>query len=289
MKQLLILSGKGGTGKTTLASAIIRLSGAKACADCDVDAPNLHLVLDYKEEIKRKDYYGLPKAFIDNKFCTRCGLCLDVCRFEAVTAGKDMYIIPHACEGCGLCEVICPSNAIKMRPSVAGDLRLFSDPKKGIFSTAQLKMGNGTTGLLVTEVKKQMVEASDDPPLAIIDGSPGIGCPVIASMTGVDMILIVTEPSLSGISDMERILDTALRLGSYTAVCVNKADTDQEMTERIKGRCLERDVPYAGEIPFDPEAVRVVNNGLTLADAKCPAGDAVRSVFDKVMNIINER
>lgn len=289
MKQLLILSGKGGTGKTTLASAIIRLSEAKACADCDVDAPNLHLVLDYRGENERRDYYGLPKAFIDNDLCTHCGSCLDVCRFEAVTAGGKMRIDPRACEGCGLCERMCPADAIKMCPSVAGDLRLLSDPKKGIFSTAQLKMGNGTTGLLVTEVKKQMIRASDNASLAVIDGSPGIGCPVIASIAGVDMILIVTEPSLSGISDMERIVDTARRLGSDIAVCVNKADTNQEMSERIRDRCLRMDIPYAGEIPFDPEAVRIVNSGLTLADAECPAGDAVRSVFENVMSIMNRR
>lgn len=289
MKQLLILSGKGGTGKTTLASAIIRLSEAKACADCDVDAPNLHLVMDYKGETERKDYYGLPKAFIDAGLCTHCGSCLEICRFEAVISGKKMHIDPRACEGCGLCERICPVGAIDMHPSVAGELRLLSDQEKGIFSTAQLKMGNGTTGLLVTEVKKQMIKASDNASLAVIDGSPGIGCPVIASITGVDMILIVTEPSLSGISDMDRILDTARRLGSDITVCVNKADTNQKMTEQIRDRCLQMDVPYTGEIPFDPEAVRIVNKGLTLADEKCPAGDAIRSVFENVMNIMNRR
>ncbi|MDY0293904.1 MAG: ATP-binding protein [Candidatus Methanomethylophilaceae archaeon] len=288
MKQLLILSGKGGTGKTTVAGAMVRLAEARACADCDVDAPNLHLVLDRRDKPETADYHGLPKASVDDSTCTRCGLCRDICRFGAVEQDGGFRIDARACEGCGLCEVMCPAGAISMHPEVAGELRLFSDEEQGVFSTARLKMGSGTTGLLVTEVKKRMTKSAKDIPLAILDGSPGIGCPVIASIAGVDMVLVVAEPSVSGISDMERILDTVGWHGPVRAVCVNKSDTDPEMTGLIKLRCEEVCVPYVGEIPFDPEVVRIINDGLTLADAECPAGDAVRSVFAEVMRMLGE-
>ena len=193
MKQLLILSGKGGTGKTTVAGAMIRLSQVKACADCDVDAPNLHLILKYENEGIRSDYFGLPKAFIDENRCTMCGLCSEMCRFNAVDVNEKTVINRFACEGCGLCEVICPVDAIEMQAAVAGDLRLFEDEDKGVFSTAQLRMGNGTSGLLVTQVKNQLKKVAADAEFAIIDGSPGIGCPVIASMSGADTVLVVTD------------------------------------------------------------------------------------------------
>ena len=289
MKQLLILSGKGGTGKTTVAGAMIRLAQVMACADCDVDAPNLHLILNHEGEGKRSDYFGLPKAFIDQDVCTMCGVCSEMCRFNAVDVGEKIVINHFACEGCSLCEATCPENAIKMQSAVAGDLRLFEDEKKGVFSTAQLRMGNGTSGLLVTQVKNQLKKAAKNIGFAIIDGSPGIGCPVIASLSGVDMVLVVTEPSMSGFSDMERILDTAKGLRAETAVCVNKADLNPKITEKIKARCAERNVPYVGEIPYDPLAVKAVNDGLTVADVECPAGDAVQEIFNNVMEEFNGR
>ncbi|HKM09591.1 MAG TPA: ATP-binding protein [Candidatus Methanomethylophilaceae archaeon] len=286
MKQLLILSGKGGTGKTTVAGAFIRLFEAKACADCDVDAPNLHLILEHGGVEERKDYYGLPKACIDEDICTMCGLCSDMCRFDAVNVEDTTTINQFACEGCGLCEVICPFNAIEMIPTVAGDIRIYDNHEKGVFTTGQLRIGNGTSGLLVTQVKGNMIESSGDAELAIIDGSPGIGCPVIASISGVDMVLIVAEPSISGLSDMERILDTARGLKARSVVCVNKADLNTRLTERIIVRCKERGIPYVGQIPYDPEAVNALNRGLTLADVECPAGDAVKVIFEKVADLL---
>ncbi len=225
MKQLLILSGKGGTGKTTIASAFIKLADAKAYADCDVDAPNLHLITGWNGEPKKADYYGLPEAKINSDICTRCDLCRQNCRFDAIDAEPHYIVDPFACEGCGICEYVCPVKAITMVPAVAGELMLYADKKKA-FSTAQLKMGSGTSGLLVTEVKKQMKSAAVSVEFAIIDGSPGIGCPVIASLSGVDMVLIVAEPSISGISDMERIINTAAKFGTKTVVCINKFDTN---------------------------------------------------------------
>ena len=288
MKQLLILSGKGGTGKTTIASAFIKLADAKAYADCDVDAPNLHLITGWNVEPEKTDYYGLPKAEINLELCTGCDQCRQNCRFGAIKAESHYKVDPFACEGCGVCAYVCPTEAITLVSAVAGELMLYSDQKK-VFSTAQLKMGSGTSGMLVTEVKKQMKSAADNAELAIIDGSPGIGCPVIASLSGVDMVLIVAEPSISGISDMERIINTAAKFGTKTAVCINKYNTNIKNTEKIEKFCENQGLPFIGRIPFDSKAVNAINNGQTIVDIDCTSGKAVKEVYHKTINLLFEK
>ncbi|HHT25301.1 MAG TPA: 4Fe-4S binding protein [Clostridiaceae bacterium] len=285
MKQLLILSGKGGTGKTTIASAFIKLADAKAYADCDVDAPNLHLIAGWDAEPERTDYYGLSKAEIHPELCTQCGQCQQNCRFDAISIDENYKVDPFSCEGCGVCEYVCPVNAITLIPSVDGELTLYSDSGR-VFSTAQLKMGSGNSGLLVTEVKKRMKSAAVNAELAIIDGSPGIGCPIIASLSGVDMVLIVAEPSISGISDMERIIKTATNFRIKTAVCVNKFDTNIEITEKIESFCNQQGLEFMGRIPFDSKAVKAVNNGQTIADIDCTSGTAVKEVYHNTMKLL---
>ncbi len=285
MKQLLILSGKGGTGKTTIASAIIKLSSAKAYADCDVDAPNLHLVTKWSLEPEKIDYYGMPKADINTSLCTKCGLCEENCRFDGIYLDKEYKVNPFACEGCGVCEYVCPVNAITLKPAVSGETMLYADNEK-VFSTAKLKMGSGNSGLLVSEVKKQMKSEAKNTDLAVIDGSPGIGCPVIASISGVTMVLIVGEPSVSGISDMKRIIETALKLQTKIAVCINKYDTNIKKTEEIEKFCKEEGIPLLGKIPFDLEAVKAVNNGYTIADIDCPSKSAVEEIYEKARALI---
>ncbi|MDD4658216.1 MAG: ATP-binding protein [Eubacteriales bacterium] len=285
MKQLLILSGKGGTGKTTIASAFIELARAKVFADCDVDAPNLHLVAKVTAEPQRKDFYGLPKAEIDAEICIHCDRCRENCRFDAIHKNEDYHVDIFACEGCGLCAALCPVKAISMKPAVAGELILYDGD--AVFSSACLKMGSGNSGLLVSDVKKQMKKAAGEADLAIIDGSPGIGCPVIASLSGVDMVLIVAEPSLSGFSDMERILHTAAHFQVPAAVCINKHDVNPGNTEKIINYCQENSLPFVGKIPFDHEAVKAVNCGRTIVDGSGPASQAVRKVFKNTLEILN--
>ncbi len=286
MKQLLILSGKGGTGKTTVASAFIKLAQAKVYADCDVDAPNLDLVLNQPSAPKRTDFYGLPKAKIDPDLCLECDLCRQYCRFDAIKADGIYEVDYYACEGCGVCEAVCPAGAIAFNPAVAGELRLYRNG--AVFSTAQLKMGSGNSGKLVTAVKKQMRSVITAARLAIIDGSPGIGCPVIASLSGVDMVLIVAEPSISGISDMERIIETARIFKIKMAVCINKYDTNLTNTSKIETFCRQNQLPLVGNIPFDPEAVKAVNNGQTLVDLDCAAGQAVREVYRQTRLLLSQ-
>lgn len=285
MKELLILSGKGGTGKTTIASAFIKILDAKVYADCDVDAPNLHLITGQKSDPKRRDYFGMPKAHINQDLCIECDECRVRCRFDAITAQGGYQVKPFACEGCGVCELVCPTKAVTLKPAVDGDLMLYDTDGK-VFSTAKLKMGSGTSGLLVTEVKKQMKSIPTHAKVAIIDGSPGIGCPVIASISGVDMVLIVAEPSISGINDMERIIKTSQGFGVQIAVCINKYDTNLAKTEKIKSYCQDKDLAYVGQIPFDPDAVKAINNGQTIVDIDCISGRATKDVYNKTMDLL---
>lgn len=281
MKQLLILSGKGGTGKTTLASSLIKLSKAKAFADCDVDAPNLHLIM--KEDIKPKktDFYGLDRAEIDKDKCISCNLCKENCRFDAINSIDGYVVDPYACEGCGVCTLVCPVDAISMVPRVIGNLRLSKG--KHVFSTAELIMGSGNSGLLVTEVKKELIQNAKDADLAVIDGSPGIGCPVIASISGVDMVLIVTEPTISGYSDMERIVETSKGFPVKIGVCINKYDLHKENTKKIEKFCEDEELLFLGKIPFDSSAVDLVNKGLTLIDKDGPSKEVIEKIYNRIL------
>lgn len=194
----------------------------------------------------------MPKAEINTYLCVQCDLCRQSCQFDAIQGGAEYKVQYYDCEGCGVCEVVCPVGAISLKPAVAGELMLYVDDT--VFSTAQLKMGSGTSGMLVTQVKNQLKSAAADTEVAIIDGSPGIGCPVIASLSGVDMVLIVAEPSISGISDMERIIKTAQKFQTRIAVCINKYDTNLENTAKIEAFCKKLNLPFVGTIPFDAKA-----------------------------------
>ncbi|WP_312941714.1 4Fe-4S binding protein [Oscillibacter sp.] len=285
MKKLLILSGKGGTGKTTTAAAFIRFADAHAYADCDVDAPNLHLVTTMSSEPEYFDYLGSQKAVIDPAKCLGCGKCAAVCRFDAIRkTDRGFSIDKFSCEGCGVCAAVCQGTAISLLDDVAGEVTLYRD--QAVFATAELKMGRGNSGKLVSEVKLALANAARGEELAIIDGSPGIGCPVIASMSGVDLVLIVAEPSLSGRSDLERILKTAEIFQTKTAVCVNKYDSSPENTEKIEQFCTQRGIPFAGRIPYDRQASAAINSGKSLADIDCPASRALREVFERTMDLL---
>ena len=287
MKRLLILSGKGGTGKTTTAAAFLRFAGARAAADCDVDAPNLHLVLDQTVKPQDTDFFGGDKAVIDPALCVGCGACARHCRFDALKEQDGVYAVNEfSCEGCGVCAQVCPAGAVKLLADVAGRKRLYTGD--GVFSTAELNMGRGNSGKLVSEVKLAMLKNAPDCDLAVIDGSPGIGCPVIASVSGMDLVLVVAEPSLSGVSDLKRLCKTAETFQAKLAVCVNKWDVSPENTSAIRDFCLSENIPFVGKIPYDKSASKAINAGLSLADIDCPARDALKDIFENTIQLLNQ-
>ncbi|MDK2933278.1 MAG: hypothetical protein PWP27_1088 [Clostridiales bacterium] len=289
MKQLAVLSGKGGTGKTTIVSAFIKLARNKAFADCDVDAPNLHLVCSRYEGLENRLFYGYQKAVKYDDICTNCGKCEELCRFRAIENG---IVNPYECEGCGVCEAFCPARdhegrpAIRLEDNVSGDISLFRVNGE-VFSSAQLKMGNGASGKLVTEVRKNLFNSITKEELVIIDGSPGIGCPVIASITGVDMVLIVAEPTLSGMHDMKRIIDTARKFHAICAVCINKYDINVNNALKIEQYCIGENIPLVGSIPFDPMVIKAVNAGKTIIDMpKSTAAQAISEIWNNVHSML---
>ena len=285
MKQLLILSGKGGTGKTTTAAAFIAFSKARAIADCDVDAPNLHIVTKNESKPIYKDFIGSKKALIDPTLCINCKACINHCEFHAIhQEDGHCRVNEYACEGCGVCQYVCPTHAATLVDDVAGKQAIYLADT--IFSTAKLKMGRGNSGKLVTEVKKELQKQATDQELAIIDGSPGIGCPVIASLSGVDFALVVAEPSESGISDLKRLVLTAKNLRTTLAVCVNKWDNSPKHSDEIENYCKEEDIPFVGKIPYDAHASIAINEGKSIADIDCSARDALYRIYQKTMEMI---
>ncbi len=260
MKQIVVISGKGGTGKTVLSACFAALSKNAVLADVDVDASNLHLLL-HPEIQERHVFRSGQKARIDPEKCTGCGQCFPLCRFDALKkdaagrAGVDSL----SCEGCGVCLQVCPVQAVEMEIPICGEWYV-SRTKYGPFVHARLGIAEENSGKLVTEVRKKarQIAESEKRDLVIMDGAPGIGCPVIASLAGTDLALVVTEPTPSGRHDMERILDLARHFKIRTACCINKFDLNLVNSERLEKWCREQSIPVAGKIPFDatiPESV----------------------------------
>jgi len=263
MRQLAVISGKGGTGKTTLVGALASLTEKKVLADADVDAANLHLLLKPKI-VEEEDFIALPTAVIDSKKCTKCNLCERACRFKAIEEHK---IDPLSCEGCGVCELVCPENAVTMRDKVAGKAYT-SETRFGPLCHARLKPGEEASGKLVTLVRNnaKKVAEKQNLELIIVDGAPGIGCPVIASIGGVDLALIVSEPTMSGIHDLKRILGVCSHFKVEPIVCVNKYDINEEKTDEIEAYCRDNNIVFAGKIPYNEEVIRAMVEGKTIME-----------------------
>ena len=263
MKSLVVISGKGGTGKTSVVASFAALSSRKVIADCDVDAADLHLVLEPRV-LHRELFLGGRKARIEPERCIGCGECLASCRFDAVLESADggpgtapFRIDPIACEGCGVCAHFCEAGAIVLEEAVDGEW-FVSETRHGPMVHARLGIAGENSGKLVTLVRnraaREAVERGLD--LVIVDGPPGIGCPVIASVTGADRVLAVTEPTLSGKHDLERVAALTAHFGIPTAVCINKYDLNPEMTARIEAFAREMNLNVVGRIRYDPAVTR---------------------------------
>ncbi|MCF7958985.1 MAG: ATP-binding protein [Phycisphaerae bacterium] len=258
MKELIIISGKGGTGKTSITASFAALAQNAVFADCDVDAADLHLVLE--PAIKQTtDFSGGKRAEIDPATCTPCGKCLEVCRFGAVKKSWDVdevvdlayHIDPISCEGCKVCVEFCPENAIRFDDCINGQW-FISDTRFGTMVHAKLGIAEENSGKLVTLVRKEarQIAERENAALLIVDGSPGIGCPVIASITGADMVLVVTEPTLSGKHDLERVAQLTANFKIPTYLCINKADINPKLSDEIEREAGKRGLKVAGRIGY---------------------------------------
>ncbi|MFW6194742.1 MAG: 4Fe-4S binding protein [Halobacteriota archaeon] len=253
MKQLTIISGKGGTGKTTISSAFASLAKNALLADCDCDAPDLQLIL--RPEIEEEnDFYGSATA-IREVDCSECGECKEVCRFGAID--DDLRIIGTRCEGCGACAFVCPEDAIEIVTEKTGTIYK-SKTRFGDMVHAELGIGEEASGKMVNEVRAKIQQVANGKDMVIIDGSPGIGCPVIASIKGVDAVLIVVEPSVTGMYDMTRVIEVAKHFNIPTAVCINKYDINEDKAGEIETYCKEQGVPVLGKLPYDDVATKAM-------------------------------
>lgn len=286
MKQLVVLSGKGGTGKTTVTASLAQSLKPVTLADCDVEAPNLHLLIPPRVE-RSFSLSVSRKARIDPEACDGCGACADSCRFGAITGAGIRAVDAFRCEGCGVCARVCPRDAVSFHEPEGAQVYIGTTPF-GPMVGAGLAVGEEASGKVVSRVRMeaQLLALDAGLPLVVVDGSPGTGCPVIASMSGADLTLIVTEPSLSGLHDLERILGVADHFGVPAMVCVNKSDIVPELTRRIRDRCGTLGIEVVAEIPFSEAVVESLRRGLP------PLGNVPREVeepLEKLAEAVAER
>ncbi|MEA1999317.1 MAG: ATP-binding protein [Euryarchaeota archaeon] len=285
MKQITIISGKGGTGKTTLVASFAALAENIVIADCDVDAPDLHLLL-HPEIVEKEEFKGLNVAVMDKTKCIECGRCEEACRFKAISDNASGYTVnPTRCEGCGVCVFVCDQDAIKLKERVSG-YAFISKTKYGTMAHAQLNIAEEASGKLVTVVRSnaQRVAEEEGSELILIDGSPGIGCPVIASLTGVDLALAITEPTMSGLHDLERILDVTRHFGIASVVCINKYDINEANSRKITGFCRERGVTIVRNIPYDPVVTEAMVAAMPVVEFSDGAvSDAIREIWESII------
>ncbi|MFC1893418.1 ATP-binding protein [Chloroflexota bacterium] len=263
MKEIVILSGKGGTGKTTIVGSFAALARDKVLADCDVDAADLHLLLSPPER-QKSEFWSGQVAYIDEDRCTQCGLCQELCRFDAI---KDFKVDAVSCEGCGFCSHICPAEAITMKENMSG-YWFISDTRYGPLVHARLGIAQENSGKLVAVVRQQakQIAENEGKDLIISDGPPGIGCPVISSLSGASLALLVTEPTLSGMHDLERVLDVCHHFGVPALVCINKYDLNEENTQQIENNCLSQGIEIVGKVPFDNVVTQSIVQGVPVVE-----------------------
>ncbi|MBN2186228.1 MAG: ATP-binding protein [Dehalococcoidia bacterium] len=263
MKEVVVLSGKGGTGKTSIVASFAALAQSKILADCDVDAADLYLLL--KPELKQKnEFWSGQVAFIDKEKCTECALCQEVCRFGAI---EDYVVDPVSCEGCGFCYQVCPVDAVSMKTSMSGHW-FISSTKYGYLCHARLGIGEENSGKLVALVRQNAKSLAEKEGLGYIitDGPPGIGCPVISSLSGANLALLVTEPTLSGIHDLERVIGVCRHFGIPPLVCINKHDLNEDNSYQIENYCHSEGIEVAAKIPFDNVVTEAIVQGLPVVE-----------------------
>lgn len=284
-KQIVILSGKGGTGKTTISAAFASLIKNKVVIDCDVDAANLHLVLE-PEILNSYDFIGGKKAFIEQDKCRECGLCKSVCRFDAI---ENHTVNRLSCEGCGFCFRACPMEAISFHPVISGSYYECELSDKSKFYYARLLPGEGNSGKLVSQLKRiALNRATPEIEWVIVDGPPGIGCPVNASIASSDFVVIVTEPTLSGIHDLKRLAKLLDSFKLKAGIVINKYDLNEEVTSQISEFAKNENIPVIGLLPFNKIFVEALINGKNIVDINTNIRNEILSIWEKLKSLINK-
>lgn len=293
MKEITVISGKGGTGKTSVTAALAALAGGAVLVDGDVDAANLHLLLNPRIR-RRKEFRCGHEAVIRPADCTGCGICRDLCRFDAIRltdGGARFCVDATGCEGCGVCVRACPAQAIDFPERTAGEWYV-SDTRHGPMVHARLNPGGENSGKLIARLRDEarLLAKEQALDLVLLDGPPGIGCPAIASLTGASLALIVTEPTLSGLHDVGRVFELVRHFNIPAQVCVNKWDIHPALTERIEHLAAERGAPPAGRIRYDRAVTDAqVQGGSILEMPASPAADDLRALWTRVRDFIGER
>ena len=288
IREIAVLSGKGGTGKTSLVGALAAIIPDKVLVDCDVDAPDLHLLLDPQKR-KTELFLGGRKAVIRAESCTACGLCREVCNFQAIS--EDYRVAPFSCEGCGVCVHFCPVQAIDFPLAECG-LWFVSDTRFGPLVHAQLGVAQENSGLLVALIRQQARDraAEQGRPLILIDGPPGIGCPVISSVTGTDAVLLVTEPTLSGLHDLNRVVELLRHFKIPGMVLVNKFDLQAAVSRKIEDYCRENDLGLLGKLPYDPLVTQAMVAAQTIPEyASDGLGREIGVLWERALAFLNSR
>jgi len=298
VKEIVIISGKGGTGKTSIVASFAALAKGAVLADCDVDAADLHLVLE--PDIKQThNFSGGKLASIITEKCIGCGKCEEVCNFDAAVfngpandvVGKTYTIDPIACEGCGVCVHFCPVDAMEFKDAINGQW-FISDTRFGPMVHARLGTAQENSGKLVSLIRKQAknIATEQNRGLIIVDGSPGIGCPVIASITGADLVLVVTEPTISGQHDLDRVIELTEHFGIPTAVCINKYDINVKIAKAIEKNAIERGLKVVGRIAYDTAVTKAQIAAKSIVEYSSNGlKEQIVSLWESTLGMLNTR
>ncbi|RLD96979.1 MAG: (4Fe-4S)-binding protein [Aquificota bacterium] len=282
-REILVISGKGGTGKTTLSSSFALLPPRKVVVDADVDAPDLHIILK-PQVVEAQRFMGGKVAKIDADKCDGCGLCRELCRYDAIS--PEFKVDSLACEGCALCYFACPNEAVVLEDREAG-MWFLSNSRAGPMTHARLYPGEENSGKLVTVVRNRAKELAQDEgyDLILIDGPPGIGCPVLSSITGVDQVLVVTEPTPAGQHDLGRVVELAAHFQARVQVCINQWDISPERTGEIEEWCRQMGVEVVGKLPFSRDVPQLQNQGKAPVEGDGEVATLIEEIWEKMLEV----